>query len=152
MIILNNLWDDVVVNVRSFAKFHQLVDDSNFDKDENSVVIKSLETANVDVGQSDTLYFYSYDTRKKCDRTNYATAYSLMNPKKLMLAELVWHSYEVRDKSIEEAFEPDTIFSMSYIMPDRIVAGFMLYNVLYAFFIILAIVATVVGVCYFELK
>jgi hypothetical protein len=152
MIILNNLWDDVLVNVRSFDKFYELVSDNNFDIDANSVTIKPLEKVEIKVDQSDTIYFYSYDNRKKCDRTDYATSYSLMNPKKLMLAELKWNTYDVKDKSAEKEFEPDTIFSMSYIMPSRIIAGFMMYNLLYVFFVILAIVATVIGVCYFERK
>lgn len=131
MIILNNLWDEVVVNVRSHEKLEDITSFANYERDSDSVVIAPLQTAIVQVDESSTIYVFSYDTKKRIHRTDYISVYSMSEPvpETMMLAELRKTVYRVNSKDIEKTFAPEIIFALNYIIPDRVVAGFGIYNI-----------------------
>jgi hypothetical protein len=138
MLIFNNLWDNVNINVKTHDGFSDIINDSNYEITKESIILKPLQIIDISVTMDSILYVQSYDANRKIHRTDYLTIFSLGEvPDKMMLAHLYNDSYKCNSE--EHGFNPDIVFALSYIMPSRVIVLFKVYTFLYIFIVIMVL-------------
>lgn len=147
MLVFNNLWDDIVINIKQVVEFTDIINDDNYKTTEKSIIIKPLATAEVFVTHESIIYLHS---NGRVNRTDYLSIYSIgVIPERIMVAEQYYNSYRVNDENLAKEFDPDIVFAVSYIIPNYIIILLTTYNVLYV--IILAIIVTAASIITYKL-
>jgi hypothetical protein len=145
MLVFNNLWADIVVNIKQVSEFADIIREDNYATTDTSIIIKPLETTEVTVTGESTLYLYSH--ADGVHRTEYISMYSIGKiPKRMMVVEQFYEDYRVNNVAMGIEFAPDIIFAVSYIIPDSIINLFVIYNIVCVIiFIIVFAIACVIS-------
>jgi hypothetical protein len=145
MLVFNNLWADIVINIKQVSKFADIISEDNYATTDASIIIKPLEVAEVTVVDESTLYLYSH--ADDIHRTDYISMYSIGEiPKRMLVVEQFYESYRGNNEAMGVAFDPDIVFAVSYIIPNSIINLFVVYNIVCVIiFIIVFAVACVIS-------
>lgn len=132
--IFNNLRDPVHINIANPNKVVELEGADNFKKTSETLTIQPGSVASLS-GQEVIMYIFSHDTKLNVDRTNIFEA-DLSKKPKIMIGERVFSKLRFNDMDAYRKFNPDEVFGMSYIIPDRITYS---YGLVYLFVVLLII-------------
>lgn len=148
MLVFNNLWADIVINIKQVSDFADIINEDNYAITDSSIIIKPLQTMEVAVTEKSTLYLYSHSGG--IHRTEYISMYSIGEiPKRMMVVEQFYEEYKMNNEDMGIRFDPDIIFAVSYIIPNSIINLFVIYNIVCV--IIFAIVLVVAAVISYKL-